>query len=227
MTTWSVLEPFNGFCLLVLSPICVRVRTRIHQSLKGLQVALTAKRKVKVKTAVNGISLRNLKACRCAGCTCLQQGGGSRTKPAGLISAAFIPVSFPHPPPLAVFHFSLPLISLPQGLEVSVEIRQVRQDLVCETIWLYAINHSNPSQLPGLACKDELQRESSREKLRPPFWWNQSQSRRRKDANVAVSPSFTLGSDGFSPNKRSWPRLNKLAMRSGSLANEGRRLSSR
>lgn len=35
-----------------------------------------------------------------------------------------------------------------------------------------------------------------------PFWWNQSQSRRREDANVAVSPSFALGSDGFSPNKR-------------------------
>lgn len=59
-----------------------------------------------------------------------------------------------------------------------------------------------PSWLPGPAWKDELQRESSLEKLRPPFWWNQSQSRRRKDANVAVSPSFTLASDGFSPNKR-------------------------
>lgn len=60
-----------------------------------------------------------------------------------------------------------------------------------------------PSQLPGPACKDELRRGIiSREKLRPPFWWNRSQSRGRKDANVAVSPSFTLGSDGFSPNKR-------------------------
>lgn len=161
-------------------------------------------------------------------CTCLQQGGRSRTKRAGLISAAFIPVSFPHPSPLAVFHFSLSPSSLFHRVRGQCGDKGSETgSCMLDYLSIRSSDQPTPSLLPGPACKmsssgNRLQRCSDLA-----FGRTSPRHARARTQTSAVSASFTLCSDGFNPNE--WPRarLNNLGMRSGSLVNEGHRLSPR